>query len=327
MSDTFHIMARVARIRHIDIRSLWPHEEDDFTPWLGSHGGLLELGRCVGLDLRWPETEVRAGAFKADIVCEFASSGRPDGIAVIENQLERSDHGHLGQLLTYGAQLEAKAMIWVAPDFASEHLDAVTCLNELAQGSAIFFCVEVSALEIVEDFVAPSFDLLVSPDANPPKATPEYPRNSVVPTYQRFWSRLSETMRSRCIVPSRTSIRRDYQRFEFNPQHSQVCLSVIRDELRFLVRLDIRGGEHEALLHSIAQDRQQIESALGGEAEWTTTDRRSTVDIHSQSNCDDESTWDVQIDWTIGRLRLLSRVFSPRVAQWSHRLVSDERST
>src|SRR3712207_195735 len=114
----------------VEPREVWPSEASGFTPWLASEDNLELLGETLGLELELEATEKFGGPFKADIICRDLSSGT-DATVLIENQLEATDHRHLGQLLTYAAGLQAKTVIWIARRFTDEHRAALDMLNAI----------------------------------------------------------------------------------------------------------------------------------------------------------------------------------------------------
>ena len=146
-------------LRRIDAREVWTHEALDFTPWLKEHIGLL--GTVLGMDLDLVESEVPVGAFAADLVAKDVSS---DHWVVIENQLEPTDHSHLGQLLTYGASKDAGVFVWISPDFREEHRAAMDWLNEHSDEDSLFFGVEVELVAVDDSRPAPNFKLVSSPN-------------------------------------------------------------------------------------------------------------------------------------------------------------------
>ncbi len=104
----------------VDLREAWPHEANDFTPWLAEN--LHRLSQAIGVDLELEDTEVSVEGFSADILARIPSDG---SMVVIENQLENTNHTHLGQVLTYLAGLEAQTVIWIAREFQGPHLSAI----------------------------------------------------------------------------------------------------------------------------------------------------------------------------------------------------------
>lgn len=111
-------------ITRVPLREVWPHEALDFTTWLERNPDAL--GDVLDLDLANVEREQRAGSFSVDLVAE-ANTGEK---VVIENQLARSDHDHLGKLITYLTALEAQAAVWIVSVPRPEHVGAINWLNE-----------------------------------------------------------------------------------------------------------------------------------------------------------------------------------------------------
>ncbi len=145
----------------IDVRQAWHSEPQDFTPWLAGH--LEALSKALGFEppLDEPMTEHAIGPFSADIIAMHPDTGHR---ALIENQLEVSDHTHLGQVMTYLAGSEARTVVWVAREFRDEHLSAIKWLNEHTTSEFAFFAVKVRAVRIGDSPIAPLFDVLERPN-------------------------------------------------------------------------------------------------------------------------------------------------------------------
>ena len=143
------------RFRRIELRDIWPHEARDFTPWLAEN--LVFLAEALDMDLELEATEKRVGDFRADIVC----LNRTDNSRVIiENQLEKSNHQHLGKVLTYAAGLDAATIIWIAKEFRDEHRDVLNWLNRNTPTALRFFGVEMTVFQIAESPYAPEFKVV-----------------------------------------------------------------------------------------------------------------------------------------------------------------------
>jgi hypothetical protein len=145
-------------LESVDLREAWRHEANDFTPWLADN--LDRLSEAVGIPLEREGTEVQVEQFYADIL---ARNPLDDSVVLIENQLEWSDHTHLGQILTYLAGLEARTVIWVARDFEPAHLSAIRWLNENTTDSFAFFAIRVKVVRICDSPVVPIFEILERP--------------------------------------------------------------------------------------------------------------------------------------------------------------------
>lgn len=147
-------------LREVDLREAWPDEANDFTPWLEDN--LQRLSRVIGIAIEPDDSQVSVDGFTADILATFPVNGSR---VVIENQLEGTDHSHLGQIMSNIARLEAQTAIWIARDFQPAHLSAVRWLNMNTPPDYAFFAVRVRAVRI-GDFpapVAPVFELVEKP--------------------------------------------------------------------------------------------------------------------------------------------------------------------
>ncbi len=152
-------MPEFGKLSQVDLREAWAHEAHDFTPWLAEH--LDELSEAVGIAMEAEDTEVAVESFSADIL---ARNPHDDTRILIENQLEKTDHAHLGQIMTYLAGLEAKIIIWVAADFREPHLSALRWLNENTPTPFAFFAVQVRVVRIADSPMAPIFEVVERPN-------------------------------------------------------------------------------------------------------------------------------------------------------------------
>jgi hypothetical protein len=133
----------LGRLERVDLRDIWLSEASDFTPWLARKENLDILGQTLGIDLELEAQERPVGPFRSDILCKDIGSDR---WVLIENQLERTDHNHLGQLLTYASGLEAVTIVWIAAHLTEEHRSTLDWLNRITDGSFRFFGLEVEQL-------------------------------------------------------------------------------------------------------------------------------------------------------------------------------------
>ena len=152
-------MTEIGRLKNVDPRHPWPHESSDFTPWLADN--LDQLGEAIGIVLELEDSEVSVDTFYADILARDPSDG---SLVLIENQLESTDHKHLGQLLTYMAGLDARVVVWIAREFREAHLSAIKWLNENTVEPFAFFAVRLRVVQIGNSPVAPIFEILSRPN-------------------------------------------------------------------------------------------------------------------------------------------------------------------
>ena len=175
---------QLSTLQPIELREAWPHEALNFTPWLADN--LHVLSDLLGMELELISTEHPVGSFNLDI---YAKDLRSDEVVAIENQLERTDHTHLGQVMTYFSALEARKVIWIAKEIREEHRAVITWLNAHTPSEYAFFGVEVSTVRIADSPIAPVFTVVEKPN-NWVRAIQQNSRNSREETGERnraFW--------------------------------------------------------------------------------------------------------------------------------------------
>lgn len=150
---------RFDRLVDLPLREAWKHEAHEFTPWLAKN--IDHLSDAIGIPLELTGTEVAVESFSADIL---ARNPMDDTVVLIENQLEQTDHTHLGQIMTYLAGLRAQTVVWIAPDFRQPHLSAIRWLNEQTAEGFSFFAVRARVVRIGDSPFAPIFDVVEKPD-------------------------------------------------------------------------------------------------------------------------------------------------------------------
>lgn len=152
---------KLGKLKTVDLRLQWEHEALDFTKWLAEPDNLSELGDALGIDIELIQTEAGVGSFSADIVAQEETTGKK---IVIENQLETTDHKHLGQILTYAAGIEAEYIVWIVKDARDEHRQAVEWLNEHTDGKINFFLIRIELWQIGDSDPAPKFVIVSRPN-------------------------------------------------------------------------------------------------------------------------------------------------------------------
>jgi len=152
---------QLGMIKKVPLRDIWENEERDFTPWLAKQENLDMLGELIGISLSEPKCEVQVGSFQCDITCKVESDGRR---VVIENQIEASNHDHLGKSIVYASGIDASIVIWIVKNARTEHISAMEWLNEHTDGDVGFFLIEIGAIKIGDSLPAPQFKLVAEPN-------------------------------------------------------------------------------------------------------------------------------------------------------------------
>ena len=143
----------------VDAREVWRREDEDFSPWLVKNLELLD--EILGTELELIRREQPVGSFFADILCVDRKDN--NSFVVIENQLGRSDHDHLGKLVTYATGLQARTVIWIATAFDQDHLNALVSLNHRTNNLFRGFGVKLELKSIDNSKCLPTFTLVAEP--------------------------------------------------------------------------------------------------------------------------------------------------------------------
>lgn len=286
------MVEQFSRLVRVYPREVWANEASNFTPWLRDN--IDYLAKAVGIEIQLVESEVAVGDFSVDLVGVEPGSSRP---VIIENQLARTDHTHLGQLLTYAAGKNGGVIIWVSPEMRPEHRNALEWLNDATRGNLDFFGVELEVLQIEgSNLKAPNFKMVVGPKETPPTTLPF--AQSMPPAggsergrrYQTFFQGLIDNIREQ--QPGITRQRK----INFD---SWVGIGTGRTGFGFSLaftsgqrfRLEVYIDSGDKLINKRAFDilqvsKESIEKQLETELEWDRLDHRRACRIswyYSQS--------------------------------------------
>ena len=186
-------LSGLGRIEKAELRAAWPNESNDFTPWLADN--ISELGKVLGLELELQTREARVGAFTLDLLALESGTNRT---VIIENQLQPTNHDHLGKLLTYAGGCDAQVIIWVAREFRDEHRQAIDWLNQRTDEETEFYGIVVEVWTIDGSRPAPYFNMVATPNEWQREATETIRLGNTSDRnvrYQSFFQNLIDTLR------------------------------------------------------------------------------------------------------------------------------------
>lgn len=152
---------KLGKLTEVNVRDLWKHEQYDFSAWLAKEENIEELGNVIGLNLVDVNTEVYVGAYRCDLVAKDETTGIK---VIIENQLESTNHDHLGKIITYASGLDAKVVVWVVKEAREEHRSAIEWLNNNTLSDIAFFLIEIHAYKIGDSLPAAKFEMVEKPN-------------------------------------------------------------------------------------------------------------------------------------------------------------------
>jgi hypothetical protein len=255
----------IGKIDRVALREVWKHEALDFTQWLEDN--IDVLNEVLDINLSNPEREQSAGSFNVDIVAED-DSGDP---VVIENQLEKSDHSHLGKIITYLVAISAKTAIWIVADPRPEHVSSINWLNE--SSSADFYLLKVDAIKIGDSPPAPLFTIIVGPSEESKEVGKT--KQEMAERYyirERFWTELLEQSKSKTklhsnISPSKHNwIGTGAETYGLNLNY------VVRKDSADVELYIDRGKDSEEInkniFNQLFQNKEKIESEFGEPLDW-----------------------------------------------------------
>ena len=309
----------LSRLEEVELREVWPNEAQDFTPWLAEEENLSLLGETLGLELELDGQEKNVGDFRADILCRNVDNPEHETWVLIENQLEETNHSHLGQILTYAAGLDAYTVIWIAKKFREEHRAALDHLNEITDERLKCFGVEVKVWQIGDSARAPQFEIVSSPNDWSREISLEARRteteNFSPAQLQRkkFWGQFRDYMiqiESQLRPRERKSTR--YMVFDIGRQ--SFAMSAWRNQRDGLccIELYMTGKKASAHFYLLKEEREEIESEFGESLVWQEKIPNVVVS-QGFDNLTDESDWPNQHKWLAENLEKLNKVFQPRV--------------
>ena len=154
-------MKDIGRLAEVDVRELWQHEQYNFSNWLAEDNNLVYLNDILGLTLTDVGKEVYVGPYRCDLVAKDETT---DTTVIIENQLENTDHGHLGKIITYASGLDAEVIVWIVKTAKEEHRAAIEWLNNNTTDNIHFFLIEIHAYRIGDSAPAPKFEIIEQPN-------------------------------------------------------------------------------------------------------------------------------------------------------------------
>lgn len=310
----------LGRLQRVDLRAAWKNESSHFTPWLAQPENIALLGETIGTELEVQSQEQAVGPFRADILCRDTTD---NSLVLIENQLERTDHSHLGQLLTYAAGLKAVTLVWVAQQFTEEHRAALDWLNEITDDSFHAFGLEIELWKIGESPLAPKFNVVVKPNEwarvahESSRATPA--PGSAGATYVEFWSGFSQFLADRkaAIKPPKLGSAGNWYNWGGLGRGGFVlCLRLDLKAGRFAVFLNLGGDDARAHFYLLKRDALAIAKELGETPIWEDKpeNKEKKVLVEFVAPSPDRADWPKVYAWAQERLETFQRTFRPRIA-------------
>ena len=302
-------MTNLGTLKEItDLRSIWPHEALNFTPWVAENVDLL--ADAVGLDITVDETESSVGDFNVDI---YASETGTDRKIIIENQLEDTDHDHLGKLITYASGKGADVVIWVVKHAREEHKAAVEWLNNHTDDKIGFFLCEIKLFQIGESQIAPAFTVVERPNDWTKEIRKTASANSTQQQRLEYWQAFNDYAFSDAnfsrIFNKRKPTTDHWMDFSIGSSACHIAVSQIQK--RKAVDVELYINDDKELFKSLFAYKDEIEKNMEMELEWKELPERkaSRILIEKTVDLDDRATWPEQFDYIMDTCIKMKRAF------------------
>jgi hypothetical protein len=301
---------KLAQLIRVDLRKVWQHEALEFTKWLARSENLSLLSDEIGIEISLVQTEASVGKFNVDILAEEENTGRK---IVIENQLESTNHDHLGKLITYASGFDAEIIIWIVKDVRDEHKQAIDWLNEHSDEHANYFAIKMEVWQIGDSPYAPKFQVVSQPNdwaRAVKKGSSESGLSEVKLMQLEFWTDFSKYGRER---NPKIRFRKPY------PQHwydvsigiPKAHISLIVDTRNSQIRCELYIPDDKELYKEFESFRDEIDRELGCEMEWMFLDDRKASRVRTVSAADISISekWEEYFDWLLCKSSDFQKVF------------------
>lgn len=306
---------KLGKLQEIDIRKVWEHEQYDFSKWLASEENIQELGDTLNLALTDIETEKFVGNYRCDILCKDELTGK---VVLIENQLESTNHDHLGKIITYASGLDASVVVWIVASARQEHSSAIEWLNKHTNDDLSFFLIEVHAYKIGNSDPAPQFKIIEQPN-DFAKSVKSISKNSDLNDSERnrleFWTQLNEILDERGKPFNKRKVSTDHwYSIAMGTSECHISIDLVNKEHK--IRVGVWIPDNKKLFDDFYTNKEEIEKNCGFELNWDRLDNKkaSLACTYVQGlDFEDHSNYPELINKAIDLVLVLRKAFVPFV--------------
>ena len=309
----------LGELTKVDLRDVWKTEAQDFTPWLALDQNLRVLSNALDMELVLEAEEKSVGPFSADILCTNTDD---DSLVLIENQLEKTDHTHLGQLMTYAAGLNTVNIVWIAAKFTDEHRAALDWLNDITNVEFRFFGLEVELWKIGDSPAAPKFNIVCKPN-DWSKALNQAARRfsdtnltNVKSLQLEYWNGLHTFLVDQNSIARPQRARpQHWMNFGIGKTGSKLAALLNTRENKIIVGFETTHENGKAVFDHLLSQRNEIELELGFSPDWDRLDGKKATHIwySREANLDNKHHWPEYFNWMYENLETFDKSFRQRV--------------
>jgi len=304
-------MPNIGILIEVDVRELWKHEQYDFSNWLARPANLEYLNEILGLTLVDVDKEVYVGPYRCDLVAKDETSGIT---VIIENQLEGTNHDHLGKIITYASGLDAKVMVWIVREAKEEHRAAIEWLNNNTAGDINFFLIEIHAYRIGDSDPAPKFEVVEKPNDFVKRSKAKGGDDELNKRESErlfFWEQFNQVVASRGKPFNiRKPTTNHYYDVAIGTSEAHVVIALVNKDGNITVELYIT--DNKELFDNLLQRKDEIEQQLNLPITWERLDNKKASRIKYTNDglsVDDHSIYDTLMNASIEAAMKMRDVF------------------
>lgn len=300
----------LSKLKKVDLRDVWGHEALDFTNWIAQQENLDALSDEIGVDIKWLKTEANVGKYSVDILAEEEATGRK---IIIENQLEDTNHDHLGKIITYASGYDAEIIIWIVRNVRDEHQKAIEWLNEHTDEKISFFLIKIEIWQIDGSNPAPKFEIIVSPNewAKAIKASPANGELTDTKLQQlEFWNKFKNSVRKKDTrIRLQTPRPQHWYTVSMGSSDAHVALTINSREN--LMGCEVYINRNKELFNFLRERKNEIEKEIGETIEWVDAAVASRIKIKKEvSGVFDQVEAEKYFVWLYEKTILFQTIFS-----------------
>jgi len=307
---------RFGNLTTVSVREYWKNEQFDFTPWLAQEDHIAQLSDALGIELEVENIEVAVGPYSADILAKDTGTDR---YVVIENQFGRTNHDHLGKLITYGSVLDASAVVWLSENFTEEHRRALDWLNDNTSDELAFYGVTLELWQIDNSRPALRFNVVSEPPAPERKRAAGKVAETLTEGRQLqldFWTEFRNRLLAAQVVRKAQTPRPQYW-FDVTLGRAGIHLSNTASTTRNRVgvRVYLSSKVADVALAHLQKERTAIEREIGETLQWNPSpdNRDKIILLDRPADLADRDKWPEYCDWLVDMNGRFRKAFAPRV--------------
>lgn len=304
-------MMGIGKLKEVDIRELWKHEQYDFSEWLSKKENIENLNEILGLTLVDISKETYVGAYRCDLFAKDETTGIK---VIIENQLEVSNHDHLGKIITYASGLDAKVVVWIVKEAREEHRSAIEWLNNNTNSNVNFFLIEIHAYKIGNSDPAPMFQVVEQPNdfiKNNKSTNRDESMNKSQSQRIEFWNQFNNVVIERGKPFNiRKATTDHWYNVAIGTSDAHIDITLVNKDS--LIGVELYITDNKELFDKLYSRKDEIEAELGFTLDWRRLDnsKASRIVYHIKGlNFDDHSNYNELMNKTIDLAVLMRNTF------------------